>query len=474
MKTSLKPVVVSLLFVAVLGVAAGPAHSTTEATRVSDLGGGKIVAMLPWNGGLWLGVEDGQHGEIWFSDGTAAGTVQVKELPETTVQDHWMTIGGVTEAGNGLIFDYLEVYDFFGWPNLAASSIWLSDGTDAGTAMLPISENTYTSYVGKLGNITYFGTSDYSFDVHNFWRSDGTLGGTYVLKPDLHANGGRELDNVMYFYGAPSSGTRPSLWRTDGTAEGTYTLQPGGGSCYSLVEMGGILYFVNGFPGGRLFRSDGTVEATYTLQPGGGTCDGFLVMENVLYFPGETNTGVPGLFRSDGTVSGTYRIAEISPERFYTGESVVLGDTAIFDVVVSGSHSLWRTDGTSEGTIRLMYGYAQFLTVFGGAVYFLADETGGTGLWKTDGTTAGTGFVFDADLWGDINMVAIDGQLLFWCQLPAGADLYTSDGTAAGTVLVDTPWQAEKQLRSQNAEVTAAGTVPVKNLPPPPISEIWS
>lgn len=465
MKTTIHFAVVSLLFVVVFGVAAGPAHGVIEATRVSDLGGGKIVAMYSWNGGLWLGVENGQHGEIWLSDGTAAGTVHIKDLPETSVQDHWMTIGGVVEAGNAMIFDYSEVYEEYGWINVVTSSIWLSDGTAAGTLMLPDSADLNMDYIGKLENITCFHTLDSALDLDNLWRSDGTLGGTSVFKSNLHAWGGSELGNILYFHGSPSSHISSSLWRTDGTADGTFSLQPAGETYIALVEMGNILYFWGKSSAGpnRLFRSDGTIEGTYTLQPDGSTCGGDLfIVGDVVCFCGATSAGAPGLFRSDGTVPGTYRIAEIAPETFNISEIAVPGDMAIFDVNVSMAESLWRTDGTAEGTIRLMDGYAHHLTVFDDAVYFLADETGGTGLWRTDGTIAGTVLVFHADLWGDPGMVALDERLLFWCQyVGIGVDLYASDGTAAGTVLVDTPWPAEKQA-------------PAKTMPPPPINQIWS
>jgi len=64
---------------------------------------------------------------------------------------------------------------------------------------------------------------------------------------------------------------------------------------------------------------------------------------------------------------------------------------------------LWKSDGTSDGTVMVKDIYSGFsgsfpsyLTVVGNSLYFRAnDGTNGTELWKSDGTSAGTVMVKD-------------------------------------------------------------------------------
>jgi ELWxxDGT repeat protein len=75
-----------------------------------------------------------------------------------------------------------------------------------------------------------------------------------------------------------------------------------------------------------------------------------------------------------------------------------LGSAALFTAVASdGSYALWRTDGTSAGTVPLIpinRGYpflgGNGIAVEGGVGYLSVEEQGGARFWKTDGTPAGT------------------------------------------------------------------------------------
>ncbi len=167
---------------------------------------------------------------------------------------------------------------------------------------------------------------------------------------------------------------------------------------------------------------------------------------------------------------------------------------------------LWRSDGTSAGTVLLKdispgagVSNPAYLTVAGDHLFFSAYEpTHGNELWKTDGTGAGTVLVRDIRpgvLDGDVsNLVDVDGTLFFtaW-NGSAGRDLWKSDGTEAGTVLVKdlppntsdfspgflTPMGRTLYFFHTDATVgtelwksdgTEAGTVLVKDITPGPSS----
>src|SRR6185295_3183712 len=70
------------------------------------------------NGAVYFFGFDGEHRGLWKSDGSASGTVLVKEIAGF--------FGEPTVAGNRLFFRSDEGFG-------PAAGIWVSDGTEAGT-----------------------------------------------------------------------------------------------------------------------------------------------------------------------------------------------------------------------------------------------------------------------------------------------------------------------------------------------------
>ncbi|WP_216673610.1 ELWxxDGT repeat protein, partial [Pyxidicoccus fallax] len=170
--------------------------------------------------------------------------------------------------------------------------------------------------------------------------------------------------------------------------------------------------------------------------------------------------------------------------------------------------ALWRSDGTPDGTYRLVGPQQQPVssraarwTSVGGSAFFAAeDDTGGRGLWKTDGTPGGTSKVkdlmsgvLDAEN-GDPDAIVRreDGTLFILSRQGSGRNqtyrLWKSDGTEAGTVLLkefeasyayatllqrvgDTVYfpaqdAAHPGLELWKTDGTEAGTVRVKDIRP--------
>ena len=160
------------------------------------------------------------------------------------------------------------------------------------------------------------------------------------------------------------------------------------------------------------------------------------------------------LWRSDGTSKGTLLVKAISRDADDVGpqELTVAGDVLFF-TVDDGVHGreLWRSDGTRRGTVLvkdirprgLDSTPSQLITV-GDTLFFTADDgIHGQALWKSDGTTAGTVLVKDVQIaTGDyLNppppMTSFEGALFFSADDGAhGPELWKSDGSEAGTVLV--------------------------------------
>ena len=107
-----------------------------------------------------------------------------------------------------------------------------------------------------------------------------------------------------------------------------------------------------------------------------------------------------------------------------------------------GTASLWATDGTAQGAVKLAsvagtdYGSPSNSEPFvsaGGEVYFMGnDSSGEQGLFKSDGTAAGTALVAPVTYPGS-NLATAGGKVIFTENGPAGLELWSSDGTATGT-----------------------------------------
>ena len=96
------------------------------------------------------------------------------------------------------------------------------------------------------------------------------------------------------------------------------------------------------------------------------------------------------------------------------------------------SNTLWRTDGTSNGTVLVKQVRLSSLVEMDGKLYF----TSTTGLWTSDGTSVGTVLVHPSGVI-DFPPVPLQHRLYF---LGSSGRLWTSDGTTAGTTeIADAP-----------------------------------
>ena len=150
------------------------------------------------------------------------------------------------------------------------------------------------------------------------------------------------------------------------------------------------------------------------------------------------------LWRTDGTTASTRRL--VRHIEWNPGEMTALGGSALF-VAEDAQHGreLWLSAG-SDGPTQLLRdirpGMASstpsLLTRMGDHVYFRAfySSSSGTDLWRSDGTAAGTVQVkaFAQSIIQE--MVATDTYLYLWLGGPQNYQLWRSDGTAGGVLLL--------------------------------------
>ncbi len=113
----------------------------------------------------------------------------------------------------------------------------------------------------------------------------------------------------------------------------------------------------------------------------------------------------------------------------------------------SSGYELWRTDGTSAGTVLVRDicpgpsgASPRYLTNVNGTLYFQAsDGSSGYELWKSDGTSLGTVMARDilpgASGASPRYLTNVNGTLYFAASDGATAlELWSTDGTSAGTI----------------------------------------
>lgn len=283
---------------------------TTAGTRlVKDIYPGSATSnpelLMEFNGQLLFEAVDGSSGrELWVSDGTLEGTHILKDINPgegSSETQHFTEVDGKLffTANNGII----------------PTGLWVSDGTTAGTQLVRdiptpkrprvgnYSPSNFTEVNGKL----FFTTSTDSL-TDQLWTSDGTAAGTHLVKEiysSISSPGDSSPKSFTEFNGqvvftADESSTGRELWISDGTAGGTHILKdinPGSDSSFpygfrdTLTEFNGQLVFLadDGSTGRELWISDGTTAGTQLVRDirsgtGGSHPTNFTKLDGQLFF----------------------------------------------------------------------------------------------------------------------------------------------------------------------------------------------
>ena len=266
---------------------------------------------------------DGINGfELWKTDGTAAGTVMVKDINPGQISSlpaNLINVDGTlyfSAAGTG---DNSMGYNI---------ELWKSDGSAAGTVLVKdIYQGIITSQLTSFTNVngTLFFTANTNTTGFELWKSDGTDAGTVMVKEIFPGNSSQfgyssflnNLTNVngTLFFSAADSLNNNELWKSDGTAAGTLKVKEinstNGSSPNGLTNINGTLYFSanDGINGIELWKSDGTESGTVmikNLNPGALSSEpnSFTNVNGTTYFTANDGNG-PELFKTDGTAIGT-------------------------------------------------------------------------------------------------------------------------------------------------------------------------
>jgi len=431
--------------------------------------GSNILKLTVVNGTLYFAADDGVHGqELWKSNGTEAGTVLVKDISPGAGSS---TLDSLTDFNGTLFFNCRD-----GLNGPSGAELWKSDGTDAGTIQVkdinPGSGDSNPLSLRVFNNALYFAAND-GTSGSELWKSDGTDTGTVRLKDINSGTAGSSpnfltvVNGTLYFR-ARDSAAGYELWKTDGTDTGTVLvkdIRPGtsGSGPASLTNVNGTLFFraTDGSAGYELWKSDGTDTGTVIVKDinsgSGASNPGYFANVNgTLYFQASDGTNGAELWKSDGTGTGTVMVKDIRSGSATSNPGLMTNVNGnLFFRANNGAagDELWTSDGTDGGTVMVKdirsganSAFPAAFGVVGSMLYFAADDGAhGVELWKSDGTANGTVLVKDilsgtspstprylTDVSGTLFFVASDGV--------HGPELWKSDGTAGGTAMVKDIW----------------------------------
>jgi len=197
-----------------------------------------------------------------------------------------------------------------------------------------------------------------------------------------------------------------------------------------------------------LYKTDGTAEGTKELAMPDKiqhSTSNFTIFKGLLYF----DVWSDGFWKTDGTTEGTVRIKELDHEG-NNFDPIYIYNMEDYMIMVNGfDWDVWRSDGTTEGTTivkELVNAEAQnnqglfFIKYNNIALFRGADKLYKGELWRSDGTSQGTYEVINTEDDNEPNPKGPQRKILFknlvyyiGGKRETGFQIYKTDGTKNGT-----------------------------------------
>lgn len=261
---------------------------------------------------------------FWTSNGTSAGTTQISGLS---------SISSITSApktiSSGSFISYSEASTY------KQRIYFVNAVTNAATHL----NTTYTTdvvvgtpFLNPTSQTLYYLTTTTAYTSLNLWKSDGTGGGTSLVKniPISGNNFGvTHIANfgnktLFQYYNNTTSPYVRQLWVTDGTSGGTSVVDSVSSTNSTMYtagyEFNGDIYFTKhqDATGVELWKTDGaSANATLVkdINPGASSSSPNILgtYNGKLYFSANDGTHGVELWRTDGSLSGTEMVADINP-----------------------------------------------------------------------------------------------------------------------------------------------------------------
>lgn len=345
-------------------------------------------------------------------------------------------------------------------------TLWVTDGTEAGTKQVSNTPGSIPSYPRYFANM-----NDKVYCIGNgtsiLWESDGTEAGTKTiaqiststLNSIVANNYLTALNGKLYFFGYETTHGK-ELWISDGTPTGTKLLKDinpntGDSNPANMTIFKDKIYFTadDGTNGTQLWVTDGTEAGTERITNLSSLGTTFIPFKDRLYFSGSDGSSGSGngteLWATDGTEAGTALVKDINPSTAsgYPSSLTATNDYLYFTAFTNATgYELWKSDGTEAGTalvkdINPGSGHASItdLATLNDKVFFRADNgSTNTALWISDGTENGTKILKDVanqqGIGGPSSFTVFNNKLYYIATEFLGSNaVWVTDGTEAGT-----------------------------------------
>lgn len=345
----------------------------------------------PWQDKLLFNASTAEYGEeLWITDGTEDGTVMLRDI-----------YLGPHDAGVSGGWEWKKLFFFVADDGLHGPELWQTDGTMAGTTLVAdvnpgsagSNPSVYLSSDGQTSNSLLF-VADDGEHGRELWVTDGMTTGTKLLA-DINpgsasgffgATASRSVLLGDHDYFIANDGQHGSnVWATDGTEQGTHQITDlkleGDSSVFSVAPAGENELFIS------------------------------INDDRNSYF----DVWIINRISGDATPLIAFDYAEAGVHPFVAARLSTMQELANGSMVFQVTDpelgtEYWTTNGTALGTqllVDIATGQADgasidpVLTVYGHALFFAADkgfngpyESAQVSLWRTDGTAEGTAIVW--------------------------------------------------------------------------------
>lgn len=448
----------------------GPRVWTSDGTAAGTIALSADAVIPNPSGTRYVAGTDVGHGtELWTR--TGAATAFLADInPLTDPSPSFIGFdGSLAVVGGRLIFNRNDGESSRFGQVAHGRELWVSDGTAAGTMLLKdINPSSYVAGIIAGGTIAYGSSNPANFTNYNgqlyfsadnqngreLWRTDGTASGTLLVSdilPGSASSNPTNLVNAGQLYFLANDGQGSALYRSDGTAQGTVVVHASGSGFApsNLIATASGLSFTSG---SQVWRSDGTTQGTTVVADlaaaGSSAPTDLQTASGAITFRATGAGGAAELWTSDGTASGTYRINVVAAGERTGIANLTDGNGALYFTASTPSAGLeiWRTDASGTALLRDINPGAGSsgpanLAFLNNRLYFTAnDGSHGTELWVSDGTGIGTRLLDiapGAASSSPASLSAVGGLVYFTAATAAsGREVWRTDGSSAGTVQV--------------------------------------
>lgn len=413
---------------------------------------------------LYFFVRDSLYSsQLWKTEGSESTTVLIGDAGERGFQ----------------AFSYMEEYNgelFFFKRNVERDTVSLikTNGQPGDIQLVKTLGVGFVYGFGNIQNEMMFVFSRRDTANYEFWKCDGTIGGTEIFKEfsPFDIGYGFGMTNSLMFFNKGDS-----LWRTDGTEAGTFGIsknQP-----YKLFTQNYISFqdklFYAGieplqdiFPDIELYVTDGTSGGTELFfdtntTPSYNFMRYFVSLSGMHFYMTDPDTTQRKIWVTDCTNEGSEFLNNFNIDMDLFPYSGVISyhtpvewrDKIYFRVKYPQTSELWQIDGTEAGTKQVALGEVdeQFpligngLAVYKDQLFFqgVVDDASqnnfGSELWKLSSPDAEPELVMDIKVGAESgnpgNLIVLNDKLIFTASTDdEGLELWTSDGTTNGTHLL--------------------------------------